>query len=400
MGLKFPDARETAQPEAGAEMEAAAKVAGNTAAPAKPAAAQPVATKLTDKQIKEAQAWYAARKDQYTPEVLKQIQQKLGIAATGKADVATVQAIAKWQRENKDWPCKAGDEKFSVDGKASAKLLEKMFPSGLNDWLQMVDFSAKARKAINSWKNLSLDQRKAQVIILINQTLAGIGVPPIKTVILIDGKAENAYGLFLASEWTISIDRDLIENCTKDSDKASRLADTLYHEMRHADQNFALSRLAANQDTKYPNPVDTLSSVAKIAAQRPLKTGSIEGIKANRFYQYKYGPESESRLKTRIQFRALENKEKSISGAIKANEENLAELLVKFNKTSGQEKVDIGKAIKSVRSLIESQKKESANVRLELSQLTRKIDQMYDESPLEDDAWRIGGMVGYLYGHP
>lgn len=51
--------------------------------------------KLSDAQLRNGKAWYAARASQYTPAVMRDIQAKLAIPVTGKVDTATLQAVAK-----------------------------------------------------------------------------------------------------------------------------------------------------------------------------------------------------------------------------------------------------------------------------------------------------------------
>src|SRR5947209_13240584 len=51
---------------------------------------------LTVAQVKKAIAFYNAQPDRYTPEILKLIQAKVGVAQTGVADATVVQGVAVW----------------------------------------------------------------------------------------------------------------------------------------------------------------------------------------------------------------------------------------------------------------------------------------------------------------
>src|SRR5689334_19786481 len=54
---------------------------------------------LTDAQVKKALAFYAAQRARYTPDIIRQIQAKVGVDQTGVADAAFTQAVAVWQRD-------------------------------------------------------------------------------------------------------------------------------------------------------------------------------------------------------------------------------------------------------------------------------------------------------------
>ena len=72
---------------------------------------------LTEEQLQSALVWYVRQGASYTTEVISQIQQEVGSSPDGVIGPFTVQAIAKWQRENG----------LVVDGKAGTSSLREMF---------------------------------------------------------------------------------------------------------------------------------------------------------------------------------------------------------------------------------------------------------------------------------
>lgn len=404
MGLKFPDARETAQPEAGAEMEAAAKVAGNTAAPAaaKPVAAKPVFTKLTDQQVKDAQAWYAAKKEQYTPDVVKQIQQRLGIAVTGKVDVALIQAVAKWQVENKVFFAGDLSQKFEVNGKASARMLEEMFPSGLNQIQKHESFADQLKNIIAGWSKLDIDKRNDQLVTLINKFLVSIGVPKVRDVVLIDGSIKKVNGEFSSADWLIYINRPLVEKADTDDEVAEQLAGTIYHEMRHAEQFFSVIRLASsdvkidNQIPKTDFPVD----IRRQALNKPLDLGSIDGIKAGRFFYGKYQGIGAERRKIGEQLQALKYRRSFVLASLDYNTKELNDRQIKLknNRLSVNEKTSIQYDVRKFSLEVNKLKDELRQIDSDIDRLNKSMTVYYDLSVIEDDAWNLGLMQRYKYG--
>lgn len=72
---------------------------------------------LTETEVDEAKAWYVKQRSQYPPDVIKQIQAKVGTVPDGIIGAFTIQAVAAWQKTND----------LSLDGKAGMGTLVKMF---------------------------------------------------------------------------------------------------------------------------------------------------------------------------------------------------------------------------------------------------------------------------------
>jgi hypothetical protein len=128
---------------------------------------------LTAAQVKKAIAFYTRQPDRYTPEIIKHIQTKVGASETGVADAGFAQAVAVWQRDNGDL-----HPKLWIDGMAGPRTLPRMFPSGLQRGSEPEDFGKEAQTGvIDRWQQLSVDQRIAELIRLVNTHLQHAEVP-------------------------------------------------------------------------------------------------------------------------------------------------------------------------------------------------------------------------------
>ena len=81
---------------------------------------------LNATQVAAAIRFHTRQTERYTPEIMREIQARVGVEQTGVADAATVQAIATFQQtEGTEHP------ELKVDGMAGPRTLPRMFPTGL-----------------------------------------------------------------------------------------------------------------------------------------------------------------------------------------------------------------------------------------------------------------------------
>ena len=127
---------------------------------------------LDAKQVAAAISFHVRQRDRYTPAIMREIQGRLGVAQTGVADAATVQAIATFQQtEATEFP------ELKVDGKAGPRTLPRMFPSGLKTPGEGRTFGEETQtEVIGRWHRLTPRQRAAELVRLVNVHLDAVGV--------------------------------------------------------------------------------------------------------------------------------------------------------------------------------------------------------------------------------
>jgi hypothetical protein len=123
-----------------------------------------------------------------------------------------------------------------------------------------------------------------------NTELAELGVPAVKTVMR--GKIEAA-GQFFADSWTLVLNPDAFSKREPKPKtigeltplEASLIAHTVYHEARHAEQNFRMARLQAGEHKELGVEMD--EDAAKAAAAHPLtgRNGGAQELREARAWR-------------------------------------------------------------------------------------------------------------------
>jgi len=194
---------------------------------------------LSAAQVHDAIAFYRAQPGRYTREIIGEIQTAVGTSPTGSISAADVQAVAKRQQAlNVD-----AEPKLKIDGKAGPRTLPSIFKFGLSEDASVSDFAAKAKEAFDA-KDGRSEEEKAKTLVndVINTRLVALNIPPV-TVEVLDGLGTR--GAFDSSEWKFKLDRLQFQ--------PGRLHDlrdttgTIYHEARHAEQDFRIGQLLARQ---------------------------------------------------------------------------------------------------------------------------------------------------------
>jgi hypothetical protein len=280
---------------------------------------------LTAAQVSRAIAFYTAQPDRYTPDIVKQIQAKVGVAETGVADAAFVEAVAVWQRDNGDL-----HPKLWIDGMAGPRTLPRMFPSGLQGGREPEDFGREAQiGVIDRWQQLSVDKRIAELIRLVNTHLERAKVPPV---------APNPLdtldlGVFNFPDWTMIVGRQAIAVEQPDVAQAKDLVETIYHEARHAEQWFRIAQLRCLQ-RRTRNPKATDDQIARAVANElgiqkniaeeavkppPFALGSMDALIARGWFDSAYGSGSARRDQILTE---LDRPEKALDAAKKKQKQH------------------------------------------------------------------------------
>ncbi|MGV8838211.1 hypothetical protein, partial [Cellvibrio sp.] len=100
-----------------------------------------------------------------------------------------------------------------------------------------------AKTLETEWGDKSSEQRAETMLLAVNKSLTQTGAPAI-TYSFVD-LDEDSYGSFSESKWNMELNRALFTKDTVDSETMAQVADTVFHEARHAEQFFRIARLLA-----------------------------------------------------------------------------------------------------------------------------------------------------------
>jgi peptidoglycan hydrolase-like protein with peptidoglycan-binding domain len=197
-----------------------------------------VAGPLTRAQVHSAIAYYAAKPTRYTREIIMEIQMAVGTTPTGRMSAVDVQAVAKRQQDlNVD-----AEPKLKIDGKAGPRTLPSIFKFGLAEDDSISDYTKKAREVWDK-KDGKSEEVKAEAIVndLVNKRLEALKIPRVGFQIVSIGTR----GAFSPGDWKLKLD-PLQFQPGKFHDPRDTTA-TIYHEARHAEQDFRIGQLLARQ---------------------------------------------------------------------------------------------------------------------------------------------------------
>jgi hypothetical protein len=273
---------------------------------------------LSDAQVKKALAFYSGQADRYTPEIVKQIQSKVGVTETGVVDGDLAQAVAVWQRDNGDL-----HPTLWIDGMAGPRTLPRMFPTGLQSATEPEDFGTEAQTGvIDRWQELSVDQRISELIRLVNTHLHRAQVPQVTP----NPQDTLDSGVFNFPDWTMTVGKQAMAVEQPDLAQAKDLVDTIYHEARHAEQWFRIAQLRCLQRRRQ-NPKATDDQIARAVAKElgiprniadeavkppPFALGSMDALIAQGWFDSVYGSGSARRDEILTE---LDNAEKALEKA-------------------------------------------------------------------------------------
>ncbi len=151
-------------------------------------------------------------------------------------------------------------------------------PTGIAAETAVKSFAGEAKAALA--KTGTADERRAALIAAANKQLAAVKVPPIQSAWW--GRQDAAR--FLPASWTMQLPKTWFEGQQAD---VSVIADTVYHEARHAEQFFRLARLRAQKGEKPAAIARALrmrlaevTKATELAAKEPIGQDSQEAAEA------------------------------------------------------------------------------------------------------------------------
>ncbi len=280
------------------EMLVATQRQGQAAPPA-------VAPPLTTDQVARARSFYVRQPGKYTPEILRQIQARVGSPETGEADDDMISAVAAFQ---------AANPPLKVDGMAGPRTLPTAFKVGLRDQPEVDRYVAGAESVIADWTKLTPEERAAKLVEAVNKDLQGDGVPQVAH----EFAPIRNLGEFRFATWTLQLGRDAFAQAAPSAAERSDAAATVYHESRHAQQWFMMARMLAGKRHKAAGIAAEMQiprRIADAAVADPLPKGSMEALEAEGWWDSVFGAGSAHRDSLLTQ---LDQRERAQSAAQRA----------------------------------------------------------------------------------
>jgi hypothetical protein len=143
--------------------------------------------------------------------------------------------------------------------------------TGIGSKIAVGRFVTKAKEIQATWTELPKESRAKELGGAANEELDAVGVP--KTEIQPQKLDKNIDGRFDSPAWALILNQLTFEANSIDDAKASEVADTVYHEARHAEQSHLMARLQLQQGKspgEVKNELEIPSRIVEDAAQKPI----------------------------------------------------------------------------------------------------------------------------------
>lgn len=233
--------------------------------------------------------YYKSQPSKYPPNIINQIQEAVGTEQTGEMKVVDVQAVAQWQTEHgQDF-----NPKLKVDGMAGPRTLPVMFKGGLAKHDLIATYTGEMKEVFNNWDKPGTPEARRQALEKeIGKFFDNVKVPACKVKPGPDGKSSE----FDNKSWTIFLKpvafADLPADPAARNNLAGLIAATLYHESRHAEQDFRIAQMLAGRgktDEEIFVITQTDANIIKQIGTNKLKPGTMEALIAEGWYDSIYG---------------------------------------------------------------------------------------------------------------
>jgi len=165
--------------------------------------------------------------------------------------------------------------------------------SGLGSVAAVDAFVAKIRTLIPKWSELGTKGRVREIEAITAESLTAVKVPPFRNV---RAKKIAPQANFEPDGWNLELNETLVSAQTLDEDMAAKLANTVLHECRHAEQEFLAARFSAGSRKE----IKKAGGKTDIVPKKEMRTGQIrrkEDIPrrvARKAVQSKFGPETDT----------------------------------------------------------------------------------------------------------
>lgn len=256
-----------------------------------------------------------------------------------------------------------------LKGASGADKKEEM--TGIGSSVAIGRFVAAARHVETHWAQLKPPERADKLGTAANDELKAIGVPEVPAQLEeLGGDA----GRFHFKTWTLGIDKTPFAQPSITQADAAEIADTIYHETRHAEQFHRAARVLGGQKRNAEQIAKQLGIPLKVALDargKALDPSKPEGIEAQLFHDSICGKDHQYRTDVLNEFRKK-------SDAQDKAQSDYEELAAKPGASSAE--------IAQAKQAMEKAEKEYDDA-----------DGRYRGLPEEADAWKIGGAVTSAY---
>lgn len=230
---------------------------------------------LTPAQVASAIAYHMNQPWRYTPEIIMQIQTEVGTIPTGKMREVDIQAVAKRQHQMN----LAGEKpELKVDGMAGPRTLPSIFKIGLAKQKSIDTFSDKSKELLANPEGKSDQEVALEICAEANKRLTDNGIPELEPLIV---PSFAGRGAFDDGNWRLLINGEQFVN--EKLKNMKRLTSTIYHEARHAEQEFRVAQMLAGKKHSAEQIVAITGikdEIAEIAArpENHIQPGTMEAV--------------------------------------------------------------------------------------------------------------------------
>ncbi len=167
--------------------------------------------------------------------------------------------------------------------------------SGIGSSVAVGRFVTAAKEVQSNWGELAPEARADGLATAANAELSAVGVPETANE-LEDLGHQNGHLSF--TTWTLTLGEQVFSEPTIDDAKAAAVADTVYHESRHAEQWHRMARHMAGTGQEAAAIARAMAIPARIAtdaAANPISGDSTEANEAEAWYENVYGSGRDAR---------------------------------------------------------------------------------------------------------
>lgn len=165
--------------------------------------------------------------------------------------------------------------------------------------VQIKSFSKSMAALQKEWPKLKPNERLARLQAMVDTQAISNGFPA-PQVVTPQGLGQRN-GELRFKDWEVAINPSLIQSNNLSADQTAQLGDTLYHEVRHAEQwNLIARRQAAEglSAEQIRNQLRIPETVAKAAVKQPLSTSDARRACGDAMYKSVYGSDATARNTT------------------------------------------------------------------------------------------------------
>jgi hypothetical protein len=189
----------------------------------------------------------------------------------------------------------APDPAKGPDDKADDKVPPDM--TGLGARVAVNRFIVAAKDVQKNWGKLKVDERADHLGKAANAELKAVGCYEVTPNL----EELSEAGKFHFSTWVLGLGKAPFGAASVTDDQAAEIADTVYHESRHAEQWHRMARLLAGKGNSAGDIMKQLGIAGKAAADaatKPIKDATAgEGKEASAWYESAYGAGAAQRNK-------------------------------------------------------------------------------------------------------